>query len=227
MWQIFWKQFYTEGAYKNILLGLRNTLVIAICGLIIGIAIGTIVACVQVAGRRNKVAKVFSVAGDVYTGIFRGTPIVVQLLVFHFIIFASVDIDGLTEAILVFGLNSGAYVAEIMRGGILSVDAGQLEAGRTLGLSYPAAMLKIVFPQAIKNVIPTLGNELIALTKDTSVAGFVGTIDLTVAFRAISSATYEFIVPYIMLAVVYLAIIIIFTVIIRLAERRLRRNERK
>ena len=114
-----------------------------------------------------------------------------------------------------------------MRGGILSVDAGQLEAGRTLGLSYPAAMLKIVFPQAVKNVIPTLGNELIALTKDTSVAGFVGTIDLTVAFRAISSATYEFIVPYIMLAVVYLAIIIIFTVIIRLAERRLRRNERK
>ena len=126
-----------------------------------------------------------------------------------------------------FGLNSGAYVSEIMRGGILSVDAGQMEAGRTLGLSYTTTMLKVVFPQAIKNVVPTLGNELIALTKDTSVAGYVATMDLTRAFRLIATANYEFIIPYLMLALVYLVIILIMTVIVRLIERRLRKSERR
>ncbi len=227
MWQVFYEQFITEGGYKNVLLGLRNTLIIAVCGLIIGIVIGTLVAVVQVAGQRSRVAKVFSVIGNVYTGIFRGTPIIVQLLIFHYIIFAAVQLDGLLEAIIVFGLNSGAYVAEIMRGGILSVDVGQLEAGRTLGLSYGTTMLRIVFPQAVKNVVPTLGNELIALTKDTSVAGYVATMDLTRAFRLIASANYEYIIPYLMLALVYLVIIIIFTVIIRFVERRMRKSERR
>lgn len=227
MWQVFYEQFITEGGYKNVLLGLRNTLIIAVCGLVIGIVIGTLVAVVQVAGQRSRVAKVFSVIGNVYTGIFRGTPIIVQLLIFHYIIFAAVQLDGLLEAIIVFGLNSGAYVAEIMRGGILSVDVGQLEAGRTLGLSYGTTMLRIVFPQAVKNVVPTLGNELIALTKDTSVAGYVATMDLTRAFRLIASANYEYIIPYLMLALVYLVIIIIFTVIIRFVERRMRKSERR
>ena len=227
MWQVFYEQFITEGGYKNVLLGLRNTLIISVCGLIIGIVIGTLVAVVQVAGQRSRVAKVFSVIGNVYTGIFRGTPIIVQLLIFHYIIFAAVQLDGLLEAIIVFGLNSGAYVAEIMRGGILSVDVGQLEAGRTLGLSYGTTMLRIVFPQAVKNVVPTLGNELIALTKDTSVAGYVATMDLTRAFRLIASANYEYIIPYLMLALVYLVIIIIFTVIIRFVERRMRKSERR
>ena len=226
MWNAFYNQFITEGGYKNVLLGLRNTLIIAVCGLIIGIIVGTLVAILQVAGRRNKVAKVFSVVGNVYTGIFRGTPIIVQLLIFHYIIFARANLDGLIEAILVFGLNSGAYVSEIMRGGILSVDIGQMEAGRTLGLSYATTMIKVVFPQAVKNVVPTLGNELIALTKDTSVAGYVATMDLTRAFRLIASANYEYIIPYVMLALVYLIIIIIFTIIIRFVERRLRKSER-
>lgn len=226
MWDIFVDQFITQGGYKNVLLGLRNTLIIAVCGLLIGIVIGTIVAVVQVAGKRNKVAKAISIVGDVYTTIFRGTPIIVQLLIFHYILFAGINIDGLYEAILVFGLNSGAYVAEIMRGGINSVDVGQLEAGRTLGLSYTTTMIRIVFPQAIKNVIPTLGNELIALTKDTSVAGYVATMDLTRAFRLIASAKYEYIVPYLMLALFYLVIVLIFTVVIRLVERRLKKNER-
>lgn len=226
-WEAFYEQFVSYGAYKNVLLGLRNTLIIALCGLLIGIIIGTVVACVQVAGKRNKVAKVFSVIGDVYTAIFRGTPIVVQLLIFHYLIFAAVDIDSLLETIIVFGLNSGAYVAEIMRGGINSVDAGQLEAGRTLGLSYVTTMVRVVFPQAIKNVIPTLGNELIALTKDTSVAGYVATIDLTRAFKRIGDANYEYIIPYLMLALVYLVIIVIMTVIVRLIERRLRKSEKR
>lgn len=226
-WEIFREQFFELGGYKNVLEGLRNTLIIAVLGLLIGIIIGTIIACIQVAGKRNKAAKAFSVICDVYTALFRGTPIIVQLLIFHYIIFAGIDIGGLAEAVLVFGLNSGAYVAEIMRGGILSVDAGQLEAGRTLGLSYTAAMVKIVFPQAIKNVVPTLGNELIALTKDTSVAGYVATMDLTRAFRLIASAKYEYIIPYVMLALFYLIIVIIMTVIIRLVERRMRKSEKR
>lgn len=227
MWNAFYEQFITEGGYKNVLLGLRNTLIIAILGLIIGVVIGTLVACVQVAGKKNRVAAVFARIGDVYTGLFRGTPIIVQLLIFHYIIFSSIDIEGLVEAVIVFGLNSGAYVAEIMRGGILSVDIGQTEAGRTLGLSYPTTMFRIVFPQAIKNVIPTLGNELIALTKDTSVAGYVATMDLTRAFRLIASANYEYIIPYVMLALCYLIIIIIFTILIRVVERRMRKSERR
>ena len=227
MWDIFYEQFVTKGGYKNVLLGLRNTLIIAIAGLAIGIIIGTLVAVLQVAGKRNKVAYVFSWVGTVYTSLFRGTPIIVQLLIFHYIIFASVEIDSLLEAVIVFGLNSGAYVSEIMRGGIMSVDIGQTEAGRTLGLSYATTMLKVVFPQAIKNVVPTLGNELIALTKDTSVASYVATMDLTNAFRLIASAKYEYIIPYLMLALFYLVIILIFTVLIRLVERRMRKSERR
>ena len=229
MWDSFYEQFITYDGYKIVLQGLLNTMVIALVGLVIGIVIGTIVAVIHVAGTRNKVARVFAVIGDVYTTIFRGTPIVVQLLVFHFVLFPlmRLNIPGVWESVLVFGLNSGAYVSEIMRGGIQSVDVGQLEAGRTLGLSFTVTMLKVVFPQAIKNVIPTLGNELIAITKDTSVAGYVGTTDLTVAFRALASNDYQIIIPYLMLALVYLIIVIIFTVIIRAVERRLRKSERR
>lgn len=229
MWESFYEQFIVYDGYKLVLQGLMNTMIIALVGLVIGIVIGTIVAIIHVAGTRSRVARVFAYIGDLYTTIFRGTPIVVQLLVFHFVIFPlmRLNIPGVWESVLVFGLNSGAYVAEIMRGGILSVEVGQLEAGRTLGLSFTTTMLKVVFPQAIKNVIPTLGNELIAITKDTSVAGYVGTTDLTVAFRALASNDYQIIIPYLMLALVYLVIVIIFTVIIRIVERRLRKSERR
>lgn len=229
MWNSFYEQFITYDGYKIVLQGLLNTMIIALVGLVIGIVIGTIVAVIHVASTRNKVARVFAVVGDVYTTVFRGTPIVVQLLVFHFVLFPlmRLNVPGVWESVLVFGLNSGAYVSEIMRGGIQSVDVGQLEAGRTLGLSFTVTMLKVVFPQAIKNVIPTLGNELIAITKDTSVAGYVGTTDLTVAFRALASNNYQIIIPYLMLALVYLVIVIIFTVIIRVVERRLRKSERR
>lgn len=225
--ELFWKHFVEYGGYKKILEGLGNTLIIAFVGLVIGIVIGSLIAIVKVAGTRNKVAKVFSYIGTGYTAIFRGTPIIVQLLIFHFVIFRSVTIPSPWEATLVFGLNSGAYVAEIMRGGIQSVDVGQLEAGRTLGLSFFAAMIKIVIPQAIKNVIPSLGNELIALVKDTSVAGYCATIDLNAAFTAIAGATYDFIVPYIVLALVYFAIVMLLTGLIKLVERRLRKSEKR
>lgn len=225
--EVFFKYFIDYENYKIVLTGLRNTLVIAICGLIIGIVIGSIVAAFKVAGSRSKVAKVISYIGDAYTGLFRGTPIVVQLIIFHFIIFRGSGINPLLEAVLVFGLNSGAYVAEIMRGGILSVDIGQTEAGRTLGLSYTTTMFRVVIPQAIKNVVPTLGNELIALTKDTSVAGYVATMDLNAAFTAIAGATYDYLVPYLFLALVYLVLVILMTVMIRQIERRMRKSERR
>ena len=229
MWESFYEQFITYDGYKLVLQGLQNTMKIALIGLVIGIFLGTLVAVIHVAGTRNKVARVFAVVGDVYTTLFRGTPIVVQLLVFHFVIFLplKLNIPGVWESVIVFGLNSGAYVSEIMRGGILSVDIGQTEAGRTLGLSFATTMLRVVFPQAVKNVIPTLGNELIAITKDTSVAGYVGTTDLTLAFSSLASNDYKIILPYVFLALVYLVIVIIFTVIIRLIERRMRKSERR
>lgn len=222
----FFRYFIDYGGYKTVLKGLGNTFIIAIVGLIIGIIIGSVVAIIKLAGTRNKVAKYISYIGDAYTGLFRGTPIIVQLIIFHFVIFRGA-LPSPWEATLVFGLNSGAYVSEIMRGGIQAVDPGQLEAGRTVGLSYTTAMFRIVLPQAIKNVIPTLGNELIALIKDTSVAGYVATVDLNAAFTAIAGATYDFMVPYIILALVYLVIVIILTVIIKLLERRLRKSEKR
>lgn len=223
----FFKYFINYAGYKNTLIGLKNTLIIAIIGLVIGIIIGSVVAIVKLAGQRNKVAKIMSFVGDAYVMIFRGTPIIVQLLIFHFGIFRGMSIPEPWEATIVFGLNSGAYVSEIMRGGIQSVDIGQLEAGRTLGMSYTTTMIKVVIPQAIKNVIPTLGNELIALIKDTSVAGYVATMDLNRSFTAIAGATYDFFTPYILLAIVYFVIVIVLSIIIKLIERRLRKSERK
>lgn len=224
---MFLRYFITYGGYKTALLGLRNTLIIAISGLIIGIVLGSIVAAVKVASARSRVAKVFSYVGDVYTTVFRGTPIIVQLMIFYFIIFPKTGLSDLLQVVIVYGLNSGAYVAEIMRGGILSVDIGQTEAGRTLGLSYTTTMIKVVIPQAVKNVVPTLGNELIALTKDTSVAGYVATMDLNAAFSAIAGATYDVLIPYLMLAAVYLILVLLMTFIIRFAERRLRKSEKR
>ena len=218
----------TNEGYRNVLLGLKNTAYIAIFGFLIGIAIGTVIAIIKVAGKQNKIAKAISKIGDIYVGFFRGTPIIVQLLLIYYVFFPLINVqaDKLAVAILTFGLNSGAYVSEIMRSGIQSVDIGQLEAGRSLGMSYPATMLRIVIPQAIKNSLPALGNELIALVKDTSVAGFIAVFDLTQAFKLIGSSTYAYMIPYIVLALFYLIIVLALTLIIKLVERRLRRSER-
>lgn len=228
IWNKFWDQFYGNKGYLTVLDGLQNTLIIAVLGLCIGMIIGSIVAAIKVAATRSKVAKVFAAICDVYVALFRGTPIVVQLLIFYYILFPSLaaKMGSLFVAVLTYGLNSGAYVAEIMRGGINSVDIGQTEAGRCVGLSFSATMFKIVFPQAVKNVLPTLGNELIALVKDTSVVGFIATTDLTQAFRSIATANYEFIVPYLMLALCYLLLVLIITLLIRLTERGLKRSDR-
>ena len=154
---------------------------------------------------------------------------VVQLLVFYYVLMPlmGIKIDGLNVAITVFGLNSGAYVSEIMRGGILSVDPGQLEGGRSVGMSYATTMFKIVIPQAIKNILPTLGNEFITLVKETSIVSFVGAMDLYKVFNDIGTNNYEFMVPYLVIAVIYIIIVCLITLGIKFMERRLRKSDRR
>lgn len=228
-WQLFIRSFVDNQGYRKVLEGLLNTAYIALIGFAIGVIIGSAIAIVKVASKRNGFLNFLSKIGDVYVFFFRGTPIIVQLLLVYYVIFPlmNVSVDKLVVAIVTFGLNSGAYVSEIMRSGIMSVDKGQLEAGRALGLSYPSAMARIVLPQALKNSLPALGNELIALVKDTSVAGFIAVFDLTQAFKAIGSSSYEYMVPYMVLALFYLAIVSVITVCIKLVERRLRKSEQK
>lgn len=224
----FYKQFITYGGYKDVLNGLLATVEIAVFGLAIGIVIGTLIAVVKVMPKYKRLPRVLERICDVYVAFFRGTPMVVQLLIGYFILMPALGIavDGVVVAIIIFGMNSGAYVAEIMRAGIQSVDIGQLEAGRAVGLPYSVAMMKIVIPQSIKNILPTLGNEFIVLIKETSVASFIAVTDLTKAFRSIGDANYEYVIPYLILAAIYLIIVMLITLGIKTMERRLRRNER-
>lgn len=218
-----------KGGYREVLIGLRNTAVIAVLGLLIGIAIGTLIASVRVAPKYRRIIRALNKFCDVYVAAFRGTPMVVQLLVFYFVLFPlmGAQITGVQVSVLVFGLNSAAYISEIMRSGIQSVDPGQMEAGRSLGLSFVTTMRVIVIPQAIKNILPTLGNEFIALIKETSVISFVGALDLYVAFNRIGSNSYEFMVPFSVMAVIYILLVLMISLLIRLMERRLRRSDRR
>ena len=172
--------FINMNGYKKVLEGLQNTLLIAVIGLMIGIVIGTVIAIVRVIPKYKVWPRILNGICSLYVGLFRGTPIVVQLLVFYYVLLPILGIrmTSVNVSIIVFGLNSAAYISEIMRSGIMSVDHGQMEAGRAVGLSYWTTMLKIVIPQAIKNILPTLGNEFIALIKETSVVSFVGATDL-------------------------------------------------
>ena len=213
---------------SDILTGLQNTVKIAVLGLIIGIIIGTLIAAVRVMPKYKRLPKVLNAICGVYVGFFRGTPMVVQLLLFYYVALPLLDINAssVTVAITVFGMNSGAYISEIMRGGIMSVDPGQMEGGRSVGLSFSTTMMKIVIPQAVKNIIPTLGNEFITLVKETSVVSFVGATDLYVAFRKIGTSTYEFMVPYLVMALIYIVLVLLITALIKLVERRLRKSDR-
>lgn len=227
-WNIFYTAFITKGAYKDALSGLLVTVIIAVCGLLIGILLGTLIALVKVMPKNKPLPRILNAVCNVYVGFFRGTPIVVQLLVGYYVILPAlgVIVDAVAVAVIIFGLNSAAYVSEMMRSGIQSVDAGQLEAGRAMGLPYWPAMMKIVIPQSIKNILPTLGNEFITLIKDTSVVSFIAVVDLTKAFRAIGDANYSYIVPYLMLAVVYLVLVLLITAGVKALERRLKRSDR-
>ena len=208
---------------------MKNTLLIAILGLVIGILIGTLIATVRVIPKYKRLPRVLNGICSFYVGLFRGTPMVVQLLVFYYVLLplTGIHMTGVQVSVMVFGLNSGAYISEIMRSGILSVDAGQMEAGRAVGLSFGTTMRKIVIPQAVKNILPTLGNEFIALIKETSVVSFVGAADLYVAFSYIGSNSYEFMVPYLVMAMIYIVIVLIISAGIKCMERSLRRSDRR
>lgn len=221
--------FIHQNGYTRVLEGLRNTLIIAVVGLIIGILIGTVIATVRVIPKYKLLPRILNGICGFYVSMFRGTPIVVQLLVFYYVLLPlmGMRVSGLQVSVLVFGLNSGAYISEIMRSGILSVDMGQMEAGRAVGLSYWTTMLRIVIPQAVKNILPTLGNEFITLVKETSVVSFVGTADLYLAFNLIGSNSYEFMVPYLVMAIIYILLVLIISLGIKIMERSLRKSDRR
>ena len=221
--------FIEQNGYVKVIQGLQNTLLIAISGLLIGIVIGTLIATVRVIPKYQLLPRVLNGFCSFYVGLFRGTPIVVQLLIFYYVLMPLLGfrMSGVEVSILVFGLNSGAYISETMRSGILSVDGGQMEAGRAMGLSFTTTMIKIVIPQAIKNILPTIGNEFISLVKETSVVSFVGALDLYVAFNLIGTNSYEFMVPYIVMAFIYIILVLIISGGIKLMERSLRKSDRR
>ena len=227
--KIFTEIFWQENGYVKVVEGLQNTLLIAVSGLIIGILIGTLIATARVVPKYKVLPRVLNSICGLYVALFRGTPMVVQLLVFYYVLLPIIGlkITGVQVAILVFGLNSGAYISEIMRSGIQSVDPGQMEAGRAVGLSFGTSMMKIVIPQAVKNILPTLGNEFISLIKETSVVSFVGAADLYVAFNYIGSNSYEFMVPYLVMAMIYIALVLVISLLIKWMERSLKKSDRR
>lgn len=208
--------------------GLKTTLIITVCALAIGIVLGALLAVVKISASRSKKMKPLSILCDTYITIIRGTPMALQLFIMAFAVFAIRGFPLEITAIITFGLNSGAYVAENLRAGIQSVDKGQMEAGRSLGLSYTATMSKIVLPQAVKNVIPSIGNEMISLLKETSIVSMVGLIDLTFSAKIIGAGQNmsDYLVPMLTTAVMYLIIVYGITLLLKLLERRLKSDKR-
>lgn len=208
--------------------GLKTTLIITVCALAIGIVLGALLAVVKISASRSKKMKPLSILCDTYITIIRGTPMALQLFIMAFAVFAIRGFPLEITAIITFGLNSGAYVAENLRAGIQSVDKGQMEAGRSLGLSYTATMCKIVLPQAVKNVIPSIGNEMISLLKETSIVSMVGLIDLTFSAKIIGAGQNmsDYLVPMLTTAVMYLIIVYGITLLLKLLERRLKSDKR-
>ncbi len=221
----FNKTFIVEGRYQLFLIGIKNTILIALFATIIGIIIGLMVAVIRYSAKNSKKLYLLDLICKVYVSVIRGTPVVVQLLIMYYTIFASMD-NVLFIAIMTFGINSGAYVAEIARAGIESVDKGQMEAGLSLGLSSSKTMFFIILPQAVKNILPALGNEFIALLKETSVAGFIPVIDLTNAGNIIRSRTYDPFFSLYSVAICYLIMVLGLGAVQKRLERRLSQSDR-
>ena len=218
--------FITDDRWMSLLRGLFVTLKITFFAVILGFVLGFSVAIVRNVYENTKKLKILNFICNVYLTVIRGTPVVVQLLIIYFVIFSSIRIDKSIAAILAFGINSGAYQAEIFRSGINSIPKGQMEAGRSLGFSYAQTMVNIIMPQAIKNVLPTLGNEFIVLMKETSVAGYIALEDLTKAGDVIRSRTYSAMMPFLAVALLYLIMVMFFTYLLKLFERSLARSGR-
>ena len=220
-----YETFIETGYYTMLIEGFKNTAIMTIGALIIGVVIGTVVAVIKYFSEDVKPLKPLAWLCELYITVIRGIPIVVLLLIFFFIIISSAD--GIVVGIIAFGINSGAYMAELIRSGINAVDKGQMEAGRSLGMNKLQAMRKVVFPQAVRYILPAIGNELIALFKETAVAGYVAVVDLTRAGNLIRNNTYDAVNPLLTVAATYLIIVIILTKLLRNFERRLAKNAKR
>ena len=221
-----YETFIVDENYMLLLKGFGNTLLITLCALVIGVVIGGVIAIAKYFAEGNRKLKFLNWICDIYTTVIRGVPVTVLLMIFYFVILVS-DTNGITTAIVAFGINSGAYMAELIRGGINAVDKGQMEAARSLGLSKGQAMAKVIFPQAIKNILPAIGNECIALLKETSVAGYVTVVDLTRAANLIRTNTNDAVNPLIVLALIYLVVVVGMTRLLGVLERRLGKSDGK
>ncbi len=221
----FYKTLIYDDRYKYILEGLKNTLVIAFFAILIGIILGILLSLVKNRYKENGKGKILNGIANIYVTIIRGTPAVLQLMILYYVIFKKVDINIVIVGIISFGLNSAAYVSEIIRAGIDSVDIGQKEAARSLGLSYKQEMFNIVLPQAIKNVLPALGNEFITLLKETSVAGYIGITELIKASDIIASNTFDYFFPLIIVAIIYLILTLGLSKLLGVFERKFK-NEK-
>jgi len=231
---MYWLNNWTAKLYETFIVGnrwmmlvdgLKNTLIISLGALLIGVVLGSLIAVIKYFGDENPHLRPLKWLCDIYTTVIRGVPVVVLLLIFFFVILKSSD--GVTVAIIAFGINSSAYVAEIVRSGIYAVDPGQMEAGRSLGLTSAQTMQKIIMPQAMKNILPAIGNEMIALLKETSVAGYVAVVDLTRAGNLIRNNTYDAVNPLIAVALTYLILVVGMTAILGRMERRLRKSDKR
>ncbi|MEZ3452820.1 MAG: amino acid ABC transporter permease [Oscillospiraceae bacterium] len=221
----FYLNFIKDNRWHYITRGLRTTVLITVFALILGVVLGFIVAIIRSAHDKTGKLKVANFICRLYLTVIRGTPVVVQLLIIYYGIFASVTIEKMIVAVIAFGINSGAYVAEIVRSGIMSIDKGQLEAGRSLGFSYAQTMVYIIIPQAFKNVLPALGNELIVLLKETSVSGYIAMEDLTKGGDIIRSRTFDAMMPLLAVAAIYLAVVVLLEFLVGKLERRLRNSD--
>lgn len=219
--------FIDDNRYQYMLQGLGNTLIITFFAIILSVILGTLIAIVRARHERKGDWKIPNIICQLYLTIMRGTPTMVQLLIIYYVVFASADVNKIFVAVIAFGLNSAAYIAEVIRSGIMSVDNGQMEAGRSLGLSYGKTMRLIILPQAFKNVLPAMGNELITLLKETSISGYIGLVDLTKGSDIIRSITYEAMMPLGVVALVYLFLVLGLNAGVRKLEKRLRKSERK
>ena len=228
----FYQAFLLKDRWMQYINGVGTTLLVTALALALGVVLGSVVALVRVThdqqrpGHKNAVLGFFNAVCQLYTTIIRGTPMVIQLLIMYYIIFATSD-NGVMVATLAFGINSGAYVSEIFRSGIMSIDKGQMEAGRSLGLNYLKTMWFVIAPQVLKNVLPTLANEFITLLKETSVAGYVAVSDLTFAGNRIRGVTYSPFMPLIAVAIIYLILVMFLTRMVGKLERRLRQGDNR
>jgi len=221
IWDSFYSSIIYDNRYKYILEGLFNTITIAFFAVIIGVVIGIAIALIRNYYDKTNKLKLLNSISKLYVNIIRGTPVILQLMIIYYVIFKSVDINIVLVGILAFGINSGAYVSEIIRAGINSIDKGQMEAGYSLGFTYSKVMQYILMPQAIRNILPALGNEFITLLKETSVASYIGIIELTKASDIIASRTYDYFFPLIIIAIIYLIMTLGLSKLVKLMERKL------